>query len=259
MDGTGNVRQIINTFHAPGQDGAFIISEAVETRNITVEGTILSDTPTQAESMKARLRQVFTPKSRGLFYIRGRRIPCVVEEVVFTEGVNARHPAFFVSLLCPSPFFESPEPVRVELAAWLGLFGFPLEIPEDIGIEMGRREPRQIIGVHNAGDVPSGCEIRFSALGELTNPELRNVDTGEVFRLEKTMAAGEEICVYTHFAEKRVIQRLGGVVSNAFNAMDSDSTFLQLAPGTNTLRYHADSNLDSLEVNIYFRPLFLGA
>jgi hypothetical protein len=85
------------------------------------------------------------------------------------------------------------------------------------------------------------------------------VDTGEFFRLRKIMAAGEVIRVFTHFAEKRVLQTLGGVTSNAFNQMDSASVFFQLTPGTNTLRYHADSNMDLLEVSVMFRPLFLSA
>jgi hypothetical protein len=259
VDGAGDMRQIINTFRAPDQDGAFIISNSVETRNITIEGAILAETPAVADELKARLRQVFAPKKRGLFFMRARRIPCMVEEVAFSPAVSARNPSFFISLLCPSPFFEALDAVRIELAAWISTFSFPLEIPEDSGIEMGRREPRQIISIYNAGDVPCRCEIHFSALGELTNPELMNVDTGEVFRLHKTFSAGEAVRVYTHFAEKRVIQNRSGITSNAFHTMDSASTFLQLAPGSNTLRYHSDSNLDSLEVNIYFRPLYLGA
>ena len=59
--------------------------------------------------------------------------------------------------------------------------------------------------------------IYFKALGTITNPELMNMDTGEVFRLLKTMSAGEEIRVHTHFAGKRVVQITGGAESNAFS------------------------------------------
>ena len=168
-----------------------------------------------------------------------------------------RSPKFFVSLLCPSPFFETLEEVREELAMWTPLFHFELEIPEG-GMEFGARQPSQIITVDNIGDVPCGCQIVFKTLGTVTNPELMNVDTGDLMRVNTTMAAGEELRVYTHFAGKRVVRVTGQTESNAFSQMDTDSTFLQLDTGRNTLRYSAATNMDLLEVSIYYRPLFLG-
>ena len=36
IDGTGNIRQTVNTFKAPDQDGAFYISSTLDMRNITL-------------------------------------------------------------------------------------------------------------------------------------------------------------------------------------------------------------------------------
>jgi hypothetical protein len=41
IDGTGNIRQTVNTFKAPDQDGAFYISSTLDMRNIILEGTIV--------------------------------------------------------------------------------------------------------------------------------------------------------------------------------------------------------------------------
>lgn len=258
VDGTGNIRQVLNTFHAPNQDGAFYISGALDMRNITLEGTVCAESSAHAGALQKRLMKIFTPKMGGTLFYRSARIPCVVEEIAFSTGSGPRNPSFFISLLCPSPFFEALEQIRAELAAWLGRFSFPLEIPE-AGFELGIREPSQIIKVENTGDVPCGCTISFVALGTVVSPEIMNVDTGEVFRLLKTMAAGEELRVYTHFAEKHVVSIVNQQEKNAFSFMDTASTFLQLAPGINTIRYDAVENLDLLEVTIYYRPLFLGA
>jgi hypothetical protein len=86
-----------------------------------------------------------------------------------------------------------------------------------------------------------------------------NVDTGEVFRILKTMAAGEELRVYTHFAGKRVVRIVNYAESNAFSLMDTASTFFQLAPGRNTLRYDSATNMELLECSILYRPLYLRA
>jgi hypothetical protein len=257
VGGAGTVNNLINTFKAPNQDGAFYISSSLDMRNITLEGAIVGQSPDEAYEFRKRLLRVFTPKLSGTLVYRGYQIPCIVEEASFIAGVRERVPSFFISLLCPSPFFEALEELRMELALWASKFSFVLEIPQS-GIEFALRQPSQIITVENPGDVACGCTIMFKALGTLTNPELLNVDTGEVFRLIKTMSAGEEIVVHTHFANKRVVQIVSGTEVNIFSHMDTSSVFIQLMPGRSTLRYDAATNMELLEVSLYYRPLFLG-
>lgn len=257
IDGTGTTRQTVNTFQAPEQDGAFFISGSVDMRNITIEGIIVAESPDEAYEQRKRLLRVFTPKHQGVFRYRERQISCVVEEAALTAGDRERTPGFFISLLCPSPFFEALEEMREELAAWEPRFEFPLQIISP-GIELGARQPSQIITVDNIGDVSCGCEIIFKALGTVANPELRNVDTGEYVRVNKTLTAGEELHIYTHFAGKRVRNIIGQGEVNAFHLLDTGSSFLQLAAGRNVLRYDATLNMDLLECTILYRPQFLG-
>ena len=257
MDGTGNLRNQVNTFKAPSQDGAFFVGSAMDMRNITLEGTIVAGSTDEAYGLRQQLLRVFTPKLQGTLQFRNRRISCVVEDVKLVVSTKQRLPGFFISLLCPSPFFEALDAIREELALWQPLFYFPLEIPPE-GIELGARQPSQIITLINVGDVPSGCEIVFSALGTVINPELMNVDTGEYVRVLTTMQAGEEIHVFTHFAGKRVVSTLNSSSTNAFSLLDVNSTFLQLAVGTNTLRYDAEDGLELLSVSLYYSALFLG-
>ena len=106
----------------------------------------------------------------------------------------------------------------------------------------------------NDGDVDCGLEIIFKALGNVQNPELRKLETGEFMRINTTLTNGDEIHVFTHFANKKVLKNN----QNAFNLIDTESSFFQLSEGINTLRYDAESNLDLLEVEIKFRPQFLG-
>lgn len=258
VDGTGRVNQAVTTFKAPRQDGAFFISASLEMRNITLEGTVVGATVGQTYEARKQLLRVFTPKLKGTLVYRGVQISCVVEEAGFIAGGSARAPAFFISLLCPSPFFEALHDIRTEIALWSGRFSFPLEIPEAEGIELGVRTPSRIITVENDGDVACGCAIYFKASGTVSNPELLKTDTGEIMRINKTMIAGEVIAVFTHFANKQVLGSFNGEHLNYFNYMDTDSSFFQLEPGANTLRYTADVNADLLDVSVFFRPLYLG-
>jgi len=257
LDGVGTVRQSISTFHAPEQDGAFYISSTLDMRNITIEGTILADNIDQSFEYRKQLLKIFTPKLRGTLVYRGRQISCIVEEAGFAVGTVSRAPGFFISLLCPSPFFETLEEVRAELASWQENFSFPLEITPP-GIEFGIRQPSQIITIDNIGDVASGCEVVFKALGAVSNPSLADIGSGAFIKINEAMQNGEEIHVFTQFAGKRVTRIIGTTETNAFPLLDVGSTFLQIAAGRNTLRYDADSNMDLLEVTVLYRPQFLG-
>jgi hypothetical protein len=258
INGAGIVRNSISTFQAPEQDGAFYISSTLDMRNITIEGTILAHSVDESFEYRRQLLRIFTPKQRGMLIYRERQIGCIVEEAGFSASKISRAPAFFISLLCPSPFFESLHDTRAELASWQENFSFPLEIISPPGIEMGIRQPSQIITIENEGDVSCGCEIIFKALATVSTPELSNVDTGAYMRINTTMVAGQEIHVYTHFAGKRVVSIIGTTATNAFHLIDVGSTFLQLAAGRNVLRYDAAANIDSLEVEVRYREQWLG-
>ena len=115
-----------------------------------------------------------------------------------------------------------------------------------------------IVNVLNKGDVATGMRIQFKALATVENPSLFNVNTRDYFKINKIMEAGEVITVNTHFQNKKVELNKNGVISNAFNWIDFQSTFLQLDPGDNLFRYDADEGLGNLEVSIYFNPQYLG-
>jgi hypothetical protein len=257
LDGTGTISNKNTTFTAPDQDGAFFVGATRDMRSIIVEGTIVAANSDETYAHRRTLLRLFTPKQPGTLFFRDRKISCVVDSVKLISSVRERVPNFLINLLCPSPYFEALDTVREELAQWVSLFHFQLEIPP-FGIEFGVRQPSQIITLINAGDVPCGCEIIFSALGTVINPELRNLDTGEYIRISKTMVAGESVHVYTHFAGKRVVSQIGSSESNAFSMLDVGSSFIQLSVGTNLLRYDADDGLDLLEVAVVYAALFGG-
>jgi len=256
-EGLGRTRQTISTFKAPEQDGAFYIASTLDMRNITLEGTLAARNTEEAYTLRARFLRILSPKSQGTLICRGKRIACVVEEAGFITAMRERAPSFFISLLCPSPFFEALDEIRAELAAWMPAFLFALEIPSE-GMEMGYRQPSQIMTLDNIGDVACGCRIVFRALGEVRDPDITDMTTGKFLRVNKTLMPGEEIHVHTRFAGKRVLSVDEQNEVNAFSSLDTGSTFLQLTPGRNTLRYGAAENMDLLEVSVFHRPLYAG-
>lgn len=257
IDGTGAVKHIISTFKAPNQDGGVFISGSLDMRNIILEGRIIADSIEEAYRLRKDLLNIFNPKEKGRLIFKDLSIPCIVEEAPVFKADSHRTPAFFISLLCTSPYFETIAEIKRLLAGWHPNFEFELEIPIDEGIEMGYREESLIIPIENVGSVPCGATFEFIAQGIVENPMIIDVVTGKFIKLNRIMQEGEIVTVSTHFANKKVLSSLDGG-TNAFSSLDEDSEFLQLDVGTNLLRYDAKVNLNNLEVNVYFRPQYLG-
>jgi len=246
-----------------GQDGTTITNVNLSDRNLQILGSIKGETKEEIAKYRAKLLQVFNPKIKGwLQYEYGdikRRIRCQVENApVFSkQNKSFKYQDFLIDLIAPNPYWQDISTIKEEVAIWRGAFEFPLELTEE-GIELGYREPSLIANINNKGDVACGMKIQFKALATVVNPSLFNVNTREHLKINRTMEAGEIITVTTHFQNKKVELNKNGVISNAFNWIDLNSTFLQLEPGDNLFRYDADNGIDNLEVSIYYTPQYLG-
>ena len=265
IEGTGAVNVDIQSHKSPYQDGETYLGNTLEPRFLSIEIMILADNIDEMARYRHKILQAFNPKlGQGkLIYQLGnikREIKAISELApVFpdAEGFKDTMQPGLIQLYCSNPFFKDISETKEEVAIWRGSFEFPLEIVEE-GIELGYREPSLIVNVLNKGDVPCGMKIQFKALATVVNPSLFNVNTREYFKINKVLEAGEIITVTTHFQNKRVELSKNGVVSNAFNWIDLNSTFLQLDVGDNLFRYDADEGLDNLEVSIYYTPQYLG-
>lgn len=259
--GLGAVKNNLFTSKSQGQDGQTVTGKNLDSREITIQGSILADSRSQLEDLRRLLVTTLNPKLSGtLKYINEsfeKIINCEIESApVFGDETPLTQP-FDVTILCTNPFWLDITESKEEIALWKGDFGFPLEIV-DTGIELGHREPSLIVTVNNPGDVLCGMRIVFTALATVVNPSLFNVNTREYIKTNKIMQAGEVITITTHFANKRIESYLNGVISNVFNYIDLNSTFMQLDVGDNLFRYDADTGLDNLNACIYYIPQYLG-
>jgi hypothetical protein len=263
--GFGGAKNDVNTVKSPDQDGETDVNASLEKSERTITGTIIAANARQLEEYHRELITAFSTKQSGVLeYIYGdvdKSCSCKVESVAFGE-IDGGTQEYDITILCPNPFWQDISPTVDEIALWLPEFEFLLpdgfEFPDD-GMEFGERAESLIVDVQNPGDVPCGMKIIFTATGTLENPSVLNVNTREYFKMLKTMHAGEMIEINTKFGEKAVTGYLNGDSLNYFNDADLPaSTFLQLQPGSNPIRYNADSGLDNLNVTIRYSPQYLG-
>ena len=264
LDGASEIPVTVESQKSPKQDGSTYLDNTLENRAISIEGMIVTkNNPREILECRRKMQKVLNPKL-GLVIInyQNKEIKAIVESTpIFPSGQGNKglyYQKYLIYLLCHQPFWKDTGATKEEAAIWRGLFEFPLEVLMDTGIEMGFREPSLIVNIYNPGDISCGMEIKFKALATVVNPMLYNVNTREYIKINKTLVSGEILTVTTHFSNKRIESYKDGVTTNAFNWIDLDSTFLQLEPKDNLLRYDADDGLDNLEIDIYYNPEYLG-
>lgn len=239
-------------------DGITVTNRRIKHRSIILEVEYTGNNP---KLERPKLANFFNLYNSGKLIINYQGTERLTNYIVESYKVNSKNLygpfKFLISLICPDPFLKDVNTTKSEIAIWRNVFEFPLELLEE-GIELGYREPSLIVNIFNKGDVPCAMTIQFKALATVVNPSLFNVSTREYFKINKTMNAGEIITITTHFGNKRVELNQNGVISNAFNWIDLNSTFMQLEPGDNLLRYDADDGIDNLEVSIWHTPQYLG-
>lgn len=258
----GSISGTHNTSKALKQNGSYITDTVLESRDISVTGYILAENETEMDIRKEELIKLINPLDDLVLIKGGCKIECrPTSTVKFSTNYienNDYECKFVVIFFCANPFWSNLNDTKADIALWKGAFDFPLVIPQNKGIIMGCKEPSLIVNINNAGSTEIGMIIEFRARGTLTNPSLFNVNSRQWLKIEKNMVAGEVIKINTNFGKKKVEQYLNGVTSNAFKYLKRGSTFLQLSKGDNLFRYDADSNIDNLEVAIYYNPNYLG-
>ena len=122
-------------------------------------------------------------------------------------------------------------------------------------IEFGYRLTKQIVEIENIGDVDAPIRVVFRAHGQVEKPYIQDVETREMIRINKTLQAGDVLEITTEFGNKNVY--LNG--EKAHHYLDFlNSTWLQLKPGINLIKYGAESGVDMLECRLYYTPRYLG-
>ena len=251
------------TTSAPGQDGKTVESQLLEERAPSITLTIHGDSVDDLYQKRRKLFAIFSPKLSGTLQYTNdagtRAIPCVVDGEPTVKPRVGCGMQILIQLFCPDPYWLDTEETKMGIALWMGDFSFPFSIPQNVGIELGHRVSNLIVNAYNPGDVPCGLRIEFTALATVEKPSILNVNTRELMKVKRTMAAGDKIIINTALGNETVRMNHGGVETNVMNYIDIESDFFQLAPGDNLLRYDTESGIDNLECAIYYTPKYVGA
>lgn len=258
----GTVPGTHNSYKYVNQIGAYIDSTTLGTRSISISGWVVGKDEQTLQYNKMQLNRLVNP-------IHPIRIRCNDQyQITFSPDYSVQYSTvrsennhvlskYLIQGTCADPLFTQTHQTSVQVSSTLPRFRFPLVIPQNQGILMGLREPALLTTLVNSGDVPIGLVIVFTFTGTVKNPRLLDVDTQEFIQLNHTFTPDEQVVISTASGEKYIQGRTNEEITNYFSYLDFDSTWLQLRPGDNTLKYDADENPENLNVSLQFCPKYL--
>lgn len=255
IDGLGDVDANVQMTKSPFQDGTTLIDSLLEPRYISMQVSVLGNSPAEISQHRERLARVFNPKLPGvILYENGnvtREIYANPEHVPkFPSDDRGRtYQISLVNLVCPNPYWRDINPTNIKLQDFVGNFFFPVSFPTSFSIRGDEQE------LFNEGHAPTPIKVTFR--GEAVNPMITKSSTGEFIRINRTIPAEHSLVITTGFNEKAVrIIDPHGVEMNAMGYIDLDSTFFSLDVGENQLKFITDGG--NPEVFIEYRNLYLG-
>ena len=153
---------------------------------------------------------------------------------------------FVINIHCPNPMFHKVVSPNTVLSGSSPGFHFPLSIP-DTGYKLSTRTDYLVISVDNEGDSTVGGIITIKADGEVVNPTVENIETGEHFTIYKTMRKGEVIEVDTRLGENQGIKGgQGEATQNYFKYWDFENDWIQFGIGSVLVGYASDNSAEAL-------------
>lgn len=255
--GADGLRNEITFEKNAGEHGATQLGMSLPERAITLTGTIQRSRQTSAEALLA----AFNPAYEGTLTYRDahkcRSIRASIEQAPQISADKAEM-NYFVSLLCPAPFWQDATGESVAtLATWTGGIAFPFIINDSTGIEFETRTTSIIVDVQNPGQVPVGMQVRFTASGRVVQPQIMHMGTRQQIIADLTLNANEVVVIDTRYGSKGIYRAEDGALAPLpLYLMQGD--YIVLTEGINKIRYAAADGLEALKIELVYTPLYLG-
>lgn len=256
IDGIDPPEGVINTTRNADADGSVFNSSYVKDRQIII--TLAINEP--AEANRINLYKYFKSKYPVRLYYKNATRDVYIDGYVKKPMVDffAEKQICQITIFCPSPFFNGAMDMITDFSSIESAFEFPFEIEESDPIEFGviLSEVEKNIIYH--GDVETGAIFTLTARGAVVNPIIANVDTGEFFKLNLTLAAGDEVVINTTKKMKSAKLISNGVTTNIVGSIAYGSTWLQILPADNTLQVTATTGAENLDAYVKVTDQFEG-
>jgi predicted phage tail component-like protein len=257
MDGLAPPSATLNFSTIANVDGVVYNSGRINQRNLVLYVKIFGD----IEANRNALYSHFPVGSLVRIYFKNETHDVYIDGYIetfecdfFTNNEIAQ-----ISIICPDPYFNGTQKTYYSTAYTSNGFEFPFSIEIGQPIEISTNGGYGCTAVVNS-DGTNGFTIEFEAVNStVTAPYVTNTANGQTFRINTDIAVGEKITINTnrhHLSATKTHK--DGTTENVLSSVSSDSQWVQLLNGKNTLFMGAGKNAENLAVLITVEQRILG-
>ncbi|MCM0648628.1 phage tail family protein [Clostridium swellfunianum] len=254
VNGLDAIKSTFYTSKGIKQDGVTIIAQSLDVRDISIEGTIVSDEQEETLGYRRELIKIFNPKLTGVLRYELddfiKEIDCKIEMPPVFQHTEFNFKSFLIQLMCPDPLWKNAITTGEQITTWIGGWKFKFKLPFKFKTKGETKK-----NIFNSGHVETPIEVIFK--GPATNPSIINQTTGEFIKINKVLTSDDTLYITTEFGNKKVEIEKNGARANAFNYIDLDSSFFWLQVGDNLIEYTTES-LEPQSVEIRYKNRYLG-
>lgn len=220
----------------PLQHGGTVYAQYFSPRPLSIQGAVYGSSESDLQDRLDSLNKYFQPAaSEATLTINNRIIFCrpVSAPVYEFSAGQLNWVKYQIQLKASDPIIYSSnlKSSSINLPTATGGFSFLLSFP----LAFGTVSTGGLYTANNAGNIavyPSLVKI----YGPVDNPQLKNVTTGELIKLNISVVSGN----YLELDFKNKTIMLNGTASR-YSYLDSSSKWFQMKPGDNEIRYTANT------------------
>lgn len=251
IQGLNPPKAAINFSKVAGLDGGKFNSAKLDERNIVIYIKLNGD----VEANRIYLYTFFNTKEWCKFYYKNGSRDVYIEGYVETAECDlfTNNEIMQISIICPNPYFKAMQEIVDDISKAIGAFKFPFSINISNPIPFSTIDTTKITNVYNDSETETGVTIEVDISNTINNLLIRNVSTGETFRLNYHFIENDKVIIDTNKGQKSITLIRDAIRYNIFTSIVKGSTFFQLAIGDNFFSYLADNGANDDSIHITFK------
>ena len=260
LEGVSGCEKTIVASEIAGVDGVAVHHIRTEPRVIPATAYVYGKT--QAEMYQHRFELISALANTGQagkLYYSNDYITAVIDAYPqvpgnFTERIKTYNKCD-IQFYCPYPYWSDTKYNSSQLQYFVdeNAFSFPLMFEDTVCFA----ESSTSITIDYKGSVPTPVTIVL--VGDVLSPIIRNETTGEQIEVaDVQLTVGDSLTICTQKGAKSVILNKDGVTSDAFQLVTPSSTFWQLQPGKNVIRFYSNKGMTGSSMVISYCNLYEG-
>ena len=272
IDGLGPVKANINTTKIAMSNGALYNSSYLDQRSIVINLLFLDSATKSIEDKRHESYKYFPINKKISFVIETDK------RILETSGiVESNEPNIFssaegctITISCNDPFLYSVKDNVLVFSYVNPLFQFPFinESTTEAELQFGTIETKTAANLYYEGDYEVGLTLIMNAIGDVTNPTIYNISTGENMTINTNKLAsmtdstgiikGDMITIETRRRQKSITLLRDGNFINILNCLDKGAKWFTLKKGDNLFAYTAEVGLTNLQFRIINKVVYEG-